>query len=163
MTRRSLMPLFGRSGRSMADADDPFHSLRKDMERLFEGFPRALGMAEPDENGFFSPEVDLLETDKGLELKADLPGISKDDIKLEIVDDMVMLKAEKRQEKEEKDEEKQYHLVERAHGSYMRRFRLPFAIDEDAVEARHDDGVLTVVLPRSKAAEAARKTIPIGD
>jgi HSP20 family protein len=154
------MPFFGRS---LAGADESILNLREEMERLFENFPRSLGMGGADENGFFKPRVDLVETEKGLELKADIPGVAKNDIKLEIAEDMVSLKAEKHTKKEETDEEKQYHLVERTHGSFMRRFSLPFAIDEDAIEARHENGVLTVVLPRSKAAEASRKTIPIGD
>ena len=162
MARRSLMPFPGRTGLTPFPADNPFLGFRKEMERLFEGFPLAPDATEEAQNGFLSPRVDLSETETGLRMKADLPGVARDDIRLEIEDGMLTLRAATHREKEERDEDRQYHLVERAHGSFMRRFVLPFAVDEDGVKARHDNGVLTVDLPRAKSAEAARRTIPIG-
>jgi HSP20 family protein len=74
---------------------------------------------------------------------------------------VLTLKAEHKTEKEEKDEKKQYHLVERSRGTYLRRFALPFEVDEDKVEANFDKGILKVSVPRSARPEKAARKIEI--
>lgn len=163
MAIRSLIP-FGRTGAlSRGDDSDPFFSLRRDMDRMFEDFTR--GWAVPEAfrgNGFLSPKVDIAETDKGLELTAELPGIDEKDIDLELAEGVLTLKAEHQAEKEEKDEKKKYHLVERSYGTFMRRFALPFEADQDKVEAHFKKGVLHVFVPRSAQPEKATRKIAIG-
>jgi HSP20 family protein len=100
-------------------------------------------------NGFLSPKVNVAETPTGLEVTAELPGIDQKDIELDLSDGVLTIKAEHKSEKEEKDEKKHYHLVERAYGTYLRRFSLPFDPDEDKVTANFDKGVLKIAIPKS--------------
>jgi HSP20 family protein len=163
MDFKSLMP-FGRStGLSRTGTEsDPFTSLRRDMDRLFEDFTRGWGLpANLATSALLSPKVNVAETDKGLEVTADLPGVDQKDIEINLADGILTLKAEHKAEKEEKDEKKHYHLVERSYGTFMRRFELPFEADTDKVEARFDKGVLKISVPRSAAAEKQVKKIAI--
>lgn len=145
MDLKSLFPL----GRSAAEGD-PFVALRRDMERMLEQFGRGFGVPAlaATSAGFLSPKVNVAETEKGLEITAELPGVKPEEVTLDLENGVLTLKAERREEKEEKDAARQYHLVERAQGSYLRRFALPFEPASDAVEARFDQGVLHVFLPR---------------
>lgn len=162
MNLKSMVP-FGRSGLSRSGAEfDPFATMRREMDRLFENFGH--GFSSPmafDTDGFLSPKVDVAETDKGLELTAELPGIDQKDIQLDITDGILTLKAEHHTDKEQKDEAKHYHLVERSHGTFLRRLALPFEPDEDKVEANFNKGVLSVFVPRSAKAETQVKKIAI--
>jgi HSP20 family protein len=108
-----------------------------------------------------SPKVNVAETDKGLEVTADLPGIDQRDIEISLSDGILTLKAEHKAEKEEKDEKKQYHLVERSSGTFMRSFELPFEADTEKVEASFDKGGLKISVPRSAAAAKRVKKIAI--
>ena len=156
------MPFSPSTRLTRAGSDDPFTSFRREMDRLFEDFNR--GWAVPTTFGtseFLSPKVNIAETDKGLEVTADLPGIDQKDIEISLSDDVLTLKAEHKAEKEEKDEKKQYHLVERSFGKFMRSFELPFEADTDKVEASFDKGVLKISVPRSTAPEKQVKKITI--
>ena len=162
MDTKSLMP-FGRSlspARSGGE-DDPFAIIRREMDRLFESFSRDWNVPASMGSAFLSPKVDVAETDKGLEISAELPGIDQKDISLDLADGVLTIKAEHKTEKEQKDEKKHYHLVERSHGSYMRRFAIPFEPEGDKVQASFDKGVLHITVPRSKAAEKQVKKIKI--
>ena len=151
MNIKSLIP-FG-FGSMPARGTDPFGDLRREMDRLFDDFTKGWTLPEMPGAGFLTPRVNLAETETGLEMTAELPGIDQKDIELDITDGVMTLKAECRGEKEEKDEMKKHHLVERTSGTYLRRFPLPFAAAEDKVEATFDKGVLKVVVPRAAAAE----------
>ncbi|MCA1951652.1 MAG: Hsp20/alpha crystallin family protein [Hyphomicrobiales bacterium] len=150
MDFRSLIPTSWGGSAARGGEADPFSLIRREMDRVFETMGRdwpalqALGG-----KGFLAPKVDVAETGTGLELTAELPGIDQKDIELDLTDGVLTLKAEHRAEKEEKDEKKHYHLVERARGTYLRRFTLPFEPDEAKIEAHFDKGVLKVVVPRS--------------
>jgi HSP20 family protein len=165
MTFRSLTP-FRRAGTlARGDEGDPFAALRREMDRMFDDFGR--GWLTPETfasegRGVLSPRVDIAETDKGLELTAELPGADEKNIDLELADGVLTLKAERQTRREEKDEKTRYHVVERSEGSYMRRFALPFEADEDKVEASFDKGILHVFVPRSSASEKASRKIAIG-
>ena len=141
---------------------DPFTSFRREIDRLFEDFTR--GWAVPATFGtseVLSPKVNIAETDKGLEVTADLPGIDQKDIEISLSDDVLTLKAEHKAEKEENDEKKHYHLVERSFGKFVRSFELPFEADTDKIEASFDKGVLKISEPRSAAPEKQVKKIVI--
>lgn len=162
MDLKSLMPFSRSTGLARGGGDDPFTSLRRDMDRLFSDFGRdwpALNAFAG--NGFLSPKVDLAETEQGLELSAELPGVDQKDISLDLAEGVLTLKAEHKTEREEKDEKKQYHLVERSQGTFLRRFALPFDVEEDRIEASFDKGVLKVKLPRSAKPEAQSRKIEI--
>lgn len=141
---------------------DPFVSLRREMDRMFADFARGWGAPTTTmPASFLAPRVDVAETDKGLELTAELPGVDYKDIDLDLTDGVLTLKAEHREEKDETDEKKQYHLVERATGTFLRRFALPFAPDVDKIEATFEKGLLKVMVPRAAPPEKPANKIEI--
>lgn len=154
MDLKSLIP-FGRTGLSRGGAEfEPFAAMRRDIDRLFDDFGRDLGRdwgfsVARNGNGYLTPRVDVAETEAGLEMTAELPGVDPKDITLDIADGMLTLKASTAAAREEKDDNRHYHLVERASGTFLRRFALPFTPDMEKVEAAFDKGVLKVTVPRS--------------
>jgi HSP20 family protein len=162
MDKKSLMP-FGRGSAPSRSHDDPFLSLRREMDQLFDSFTRGWGLptlAGSDES-FLSPRVDIAETDTGLEMTAELPGIDPKEIDLELDDDVLTLKAEHKVDHEEKDDKRHYRLTERSSGTYMRSFTLPFTPDRDKITAEFDKGVLKVTVPRSPEQPKTTKRIDI--
>jgi HSP20 family protein len=97
------------------------------------------------------PATDVIETDKEIVLKAELPGVKKEDVSVEIEGDTLTIKGERKEEKEEKG--KKIHRVERFYGSFMRSFTLPENVDAKAIAAEMKDGVLEVHLPKTAAPE----------
>ncbi|MEZ5864480.1 MAG: Hsp20/alpha crystallin family protein [Geminicoccaceae bacterium] len=157
MAKKSLQPFGGLLGGGGAD---PFSLMRREMDRLFDNYSRdwpAPALAK----GLMSPKVDVAETEKGLEISAELPGIEQKDINLDLTNGILTLQAEHHAEKEEKDEKKRYHVVERSRGSFMRRFAVPFEPDADKVQASFENGVLKIKVPRSAAAEKQVRKIAI--
>lgn len=107
-----------------------------------------------DDGGFFadfSPAVDVQETDKEYVVKADLPDVKKEDVKVGIEDGVLTLEGERKQEKEEKN--KKFHRVERTYGQFVRRLTVPTEVDQAQVVADFKDGVLHVRLPKSANAK----------
>lgn len=131
-------------------------SLRKEMDRLFERFFEPAWRDMPT-LGEWSPTVDVSEDKDTVTVKAELPGVEQKDIVVSLQEGMLMIKGEKRAEKEEKD--KRYHRVERSYGAFYRSVQLPSAVDAGKVAATFKDGVVTITLP--KAPEAKGTTIPI--
>jgi HSP20 family protein len=157
MDFKSLMP-FGR--RDLASGEDPFSSMRREMDRLFDDMTKGMSLARPAFGmGIMQPRVDVKETDKGIEVHAELPGVDEKDVEVSFADGMLTIRGEKKQDREEK--EKGYYLMERSYGSFMRQIPMPLDVDEDKVEAKFDKGVLSVVLPKSPRAEAKTKKIEI--
>jgi HSP20 family protein len=154
MNLKSLIPV-GRQ-RDMARTDNPFFSLQREIDRLFDDFGRgfpALG------NGFgngaaMMPTMDVAETDKEIELTAELPGLEEKDVQINVADNVLTIKGEKKAEKEEKD--KNYRLVERSYGSFERSLQLPDGVDADAIKASIDKGVLKVVVPKPAPAQVKK-------
>jgi HSP20 family protein len=131
-------------------------SLQGDMNRLFDRFFEGRGA-----NGTarrWIPAMDLVETEDHLLLRGDLPGMTEDDIEIEIKDSLLTVSGERKAESEEKGEG--YHRVERAFGSFSRSLTLPQGVDTDKVEANFDKGVLEVRIP--KPAEAKPTRVQIG-
>jgi HSP20 family protein len=95
--------------------------------------------------------VDITEDDKEYLIKAELPEIKKEDVKLTVQDNVLAISGERKYEKEEKD--KKYHRVERAYGSFLRSFTLPEDADGSKVAAEYKDGILKVHLPKSEKAK----------
>ncbi len=126
-------------------------ALQDRMNRLFEDSlarTRGRGGEEGLVTGAWTPPVDIYETDDAIVLKAELPGIDRKDIQLEVRDGVLTLKGERRFEKEVKEEN--YHRIERAYGSFARSFTLPNTVQPDKVRARFKDGVLEVTLPKAE-------------
>ena len=116
------------------DMWEPFASLRRDMDRLFEDFSRGFGWGPPAlaQMGT-APRVDVSETDSELRIEAELPGVEEKDIEVVLSDGRLTIKGEKKQEKEEKKQD--FHLVERSYGSFARSIGLPFEADPGQVKA----------------------------
>jgi HSP20 family protein len=151
---------------------DPWGSFRDEMDRLFDRFSGAFGMPslrrmfgfEPAfrSGGAFSfatPSVDVAEDDKAFTITAEMPGLEAQDIDVTISGDMLILKGEKRQEKEEK--ETNYYMSERAYGAFQRSFALPEGVDRDGIAADLAKGVLRITLPKTAAAQKPAKKIEV--
>ncbi|HEU4549998.1 MAG TPA: Hsp20/alpha crystallin family protein [Rhizomicrobium sp.] len=105
--------------------------------------------------GFASLAVDVAEDDKAYTITAELPGVSENDIEVSIDDDMLVIRGEKRQEKNER--EKNHYLSERCYGTFQRMFSLPRGADSNKVEARFQAGVLVVTVPKTAQTAQARR------
>ena len=135
-----------------------FSTLQERMNRLFEDLMPATRKGEEELNtGTFYPAVDISEGEKDITLKAELPGIDKKDVHVEINDGVITLRGERKLEKEEKKEN--YHRLERSYGTFNRSFTLPTTVDSGKVKANYKDGILEVTLPRKE--EAKPKSIPV--
>jgi len=154
---QSLIPKRSNEGKG-----DFVSSLHREINRVFDDFadgehwPFSSQMAG---NGKLSPRVNVSETEKKVEVTAELPGVEEKDIDVNLTDDMLTIKAEKKSKTEKT--EKDYYLAERSHGTFARTMRLPCAVSKKKVDARFKNGVLTVALPKSPKAKANKKKIKV--
>ncbi|HEX6979477.1 MAG TPA: Hsp20/alpha crystallin family protein [Alphaproteobacteria bacterium] len=150
------------SERSTASAPrpfDPFVALRQQMDRLFDDFfrwPNTAGAAEP---AMLRPRMDVSETEQGIEVVADLPGVDAKDLDVRIDGDMLRIRAEAKAEQEEKG--RTYHIMERSYGMFARTLALPFEPDPAKVEASFENGVLRIMLPRPAEAQQRARRIEV--
>lgn len=163
MSVRDLSP--GGQHRREADRQpvlDSFSRLHREMDRLIE---EALPAMRPpfgpwfDGGGAVVPSLDVSETEDGLEISVDLPGIDAKDVSLTLSEDVLSISGERKEEQEQK--KKNYYRSERSFGSFARHLALPYAVDADRVEARFKDGVLNITLPKSPQARAEERRIEI--
>jgi HSP20 family protein len=133
-------------------------SLQGDMNRLFDRFFE--GRAPNGGSRRWIPAMDLVETEDHLVLRGDLPGMSEDDVNIEIKDGVLTVSGERKAESEEKREG--YHRIERAFGSFSRSLNLPQGIDPEKVDAHFDNGVLEVRIPKPAEAKSTRVQIDKG-
>ena len=126
-----------------------------ELETMNRQLSRLLGddhsLTFDDASGQWAPRVDIRETDEALLVQAELPGIDKKDVKLEVRDGVLTLSGERRYEKDVKEEN--VHRIERSYGSFARSFSLPTNVDAEKVEAHMKDGVLEVRLPKRESAK----------
>lgn len=139
----------------------PFRSLREEIDRLFDDFGRDAWQFpfRRDLSVITTPAVDVVEKDDAFEITAELPGMSDKDVEVTHANGRLTIKGEKKEEKEEK--KKDYYLSERRYGSFQRSFAMPDGVNEDKIDARFKDGVLTVTLPKTPAAKKATKKIAV--
>jgi HSP20 family protein len=136
---------------------DPFRELEEMSDRLNRVFARSnLATASgAGKEGFFSfdwtPSVDIAETAEAFEIRAELPDVKKEDVKVTVEDGELRISGERKQEKEEKG--KKFHRVERSYGSFMRSFALPENVDDSKLTAEYKDGLLNVRLPKAEKAK----------
>jgi HSP20 family protein len=139
----------------------PFEEIEKWFEeawrRPFSMLRSSMGpRTEFEDFGKVMPHVDIFEEGKELVMKADLPGMKKEDVDINLTENVLTVSGEKK--KEEKVEKGDYFRYERSHGSFFRRFELPYGIDTGKIKATLEDGVLEIRLPRTnEAVEKSRK------
>ncbi|HEU5393475.1 MAG TPA: Hsp20/alpha crystallin family protein [Candidatus Methylomirabilis sp.] len=140
---------------------DPFRDLMSIQERMNRLFDQTLSRTRAEEEGIAAstwvPSVDIYETPDRVVMKAELPGLTREDIEINVRDNTLSLRGERKFEKDVKEEN--YLRIERAYGSFQRSFTLPATIQQDKIKAVFKDGVLEVTLP--KAEEAHPKQIKI--
>ncbi len=159
MKARSLLPsLWHRE----EGGESPFLALHREIDRVFDEFRR--GAPWPtlrlyDGGARFAPAMDVFETDKAIEIDAELPGMTEKDIDVSVVDNVLTVKGEKKAEKEEKEAD--YHMIERSYGAFTRSLTLPFEVNAAKVEAKFDKGVLKITLPKSPEVTAKTHKIKI--
>jgi HSP20 family protein len=133
---------------------DPFRDLnvlQDRMNRLFDDAGRGWRKDEPAATTSWSPAVDIFETEGDIVVKAELPGMERKDIVLNLENNVLTLKGERRFEKETKEEN--YHRIERSYGGFSRSFSIPATVDEEKIRADYKDGVLRILLPKKEQAK----------
>ncbi|MDZ5436376.1 Hsp20/alpha crystallin family protein [Pseudomonas fluorescens] len=155
-----------------SDVWRPLEKLRQQVDHLFDEFNRGSGLS-PFSRGLFDiepfwrrelighglPAVDITEKDKSFEITAELPGMDQKNIELKLSNGNLIIKGEKKEDKEEKS--KGYYLSERHYGSFERAFSLPKGVDAEKIEASFSKGVLSISLPKKPEAMKADKVVPI--
>ena len=160
-----------RAAENLADrlTATPFTFMRRfgeEMDRLFEDF--GIGnawltpMLEKAElpRGVWSPQVEMFERDNELVLRADLPGMAKDDVEVEISNDGIIIEGERKSEHEHKGEG--YYRTERSYGKFYRRIPVPDGVEAENATATFSDGVLEITMPTSKREPSKTRRIEIG-
>jgi HSP20 family protein len=138
-------------------------SLQNEMNRLFNTFFDTPATS-PGNGGTLRrwvPAMDLVETDDAFVLKADLPGLSEEDVHIEVEDNVLTISGERKAEHEEKKEG--YFRVERAYGSFRRSLTLPEGVNANAVQASFNRGVLEVRIPKPEERKPRRVSIKVGE
>jgi len=133
---------------------DPFRDLnmlQDRMNRLFEDASRNWKGDEPAATTTWSPAVDIFETEGEIVVKAELPGMDRKDITLNLENNVLTLKGERRFLKETKEDN--YHRIERSYGGFSRAFSIPATVEEEKIRADYKDGVLKIVLPKKEQAK----------
>jgi HSP20 family protein len=143
---------------------DPFRELEEMQNRLSTLFGRSPIRKNGDKEVMtvaeWAPLVDITEDEKEYVIKAELPEVKKEDIKLTVHDDVLTITGERKYEKEEKG--KKYHRVERAYGNFMRSFTLPEDADATKVTAESKDGILKVHVAKSEKARPKSIEVKVG-
>jgi HSP20 family protein len=116
------------------------------MNRLFDDTGRGWRPEEPSATTTWSPAVDIFETENEIMVQAELPGVDRKDITLNLENNVLTLKGERRFEKETKQEN--YHRIERSYGAFSRSFSIPAIVNEEKIRADYKDGILKIALPK---------------
>ena len=137
MNSKSAIPVGTQRAVTRRDTN-PFSFLQQEIDRLFDGVSRNIpGLATTT-----MPSMDISETDKVIEITAELPGLEKKDVELNVTDNLLTIRGEKKNEREENN--KDYHLVERSYGSFSRSVELPSGVKVEDITAEIANGVLKV-------------------
>jgi len=137
------------------------NTIQGEINRLFNSFFDTPVAAGEGAGRRWLPAMDLVEADDHYVLRADLPGISEDDVTIEVEDSVLTVSGERKAEHEQRGEG--YHRLERAYGAFSRSLTLPDGVDPQAVQARFDKGVLEVRIPKPEQRKPRRVAISVGD
>jgi HSP20 family protein len=144
------------------DSSRELSSLQAEVNRLFQSFFDTPATGAGNGNcRRWHPAMDLVETEDHFVLRADLPGVSEEDVKVEVEDNVLTVSGERRHEQEVA--KGGYYRLERASGTFARTLTLPEGVDADAVEASFDKGVLEVRIPKPAERKPRRVAISVGD
>lgn len=169
MATETKLPVTQSGRRELGDVWRPFDALRSELDRLFDDFSghlwqrpfRPLAGFERSWPRTFvaAPAVDVAETEKSYEITAELPGMDEKNIEVNLANDGLTIRGEKKEETEEK--KKDYTVSERRYGSFERYFALPDDVDVNRIEANFKNGVLKVTLPKTAEAQKPAKKIEV--
>lgn len=144
----------------LADPFSELENLQKEMNRLFDfSFARRPWGDSTLLGGQWSPAIDVYDSKDNILVKADLPGLTKDEIEVSIENDNLVIKGEKKKDTEVKEEN--YYKTERFYGSFYRTVELPAQVETDKVDAKYEDGVLSLTLPKKEDAKPKQITIDV--
>jgi HSP20 family protein len=151
---KSMIPVGSERGVSRSSSN-PFTALQQEIDRLFDGFSRGFATfpSFPSTRELM-PSMDVSETDKEIEITTELPGLEEKDIQLNVADDVLTIRGEKKNEREES--KKDYHLVERSYGSFVRSVQLPNGVNAEGIKAVMAKGVLKVTVPKPAPAQSKK-------
>jgi HSP20 family protein len=124
---------------------------REPLFRLFDTFLGAEGRGEELQGRTWTPPVDIEETENAYILRAELPGLTKDDLQITLENNVLRLSGERKVEKNV--DQGNYHRIERVFGTFSRSFALPHEVDAEHVQARFENGVLTLTVPKAEQAK----------
>ncbi len=141
--------------------EDYMQDIRDELENMFRGTfePRLPAEREEGREVVYRPPVELCDYNGNIELKAQLPGINKDDIEIEVYEDSIKIKAETKEKKEEKKEN--LYRSEFCYGKFVRHIPLPADVKSDESKAEFKDGVLTITMPKSQKEEKEVKKLTV--
>jgi len=142
---------------------NPFDELHRQMDALVNSFFSGaelpwFAMGRGDEKTFY-PTFEIAETDKEYHVSAELPGLTEKDIEINLEDNILTIKGEKKEEKDEK--KKNYHLYERRYGLFNRSFTLPENVDQEKINANIKNGVLEILIPKKEIQKKTAKKIEV--
>jgi len=151
---KSMIPVGSERGLSRS-LSNPFTALQQEIDRLFDGFSRGFtSFPNLPTTRELMPSMDVSETDKEIEITTELPGLEEKDIQLNVADDVLTVRGEKKNEREES--KKDYHLVERSYGSFVRSVQLPNGVNAEGIKAVMSKGVLKVTVPKPAPAQSKK-------
>jgi HSP20 family protein len=140
--------------------DNPFGTLLREVQKTFEDFSRRTPFARLNSDTL-SPKIDVAEGTDAIEVTAELPGVDEKDVDVTLANRMLTVRGEKKTERDEQDKDKNWHVVERSYGSFSREIPLAFDPDPAKVEAKFDNGVLRIRLPKPPEAASKQQKIEI--
>jgi HSP20 family protein len=161
-----MLPI--RRRESNASYSDPFLEIRQEIDRIFDnafrgfGFP-SIGFGRErnpaTQSNWLKPTLDIAASDQEYSISVELPGVDEKEVQLELDNDTLKIKGDKRQEKEKK--EKNYYRMERSYGSFQRTLSLPEDADQDKINAVYKKGIMEITIPRKAIPKTEVKQIEI--
>lgn len=137
---------------------DPFRELTALQSEVNRLFSRMAG-GEVAERQSWTPSIDVIETDDSIKLKAELAGMDPADINIEVQDNVLTVSGERRFEEEVKED--RYYRIERRYGAFSRSIALPQTVDEERIEAKYENGILEVSIPKVEAAKPKKIKVAV--
>jgi HSP20 family protein len=155
----SLIPWKWGQERGLTRGDNPFTALQHEVNRVFDslwtGDDSFRSPMWAEHAGLMAPKLDVSETDKEVQVTVELPGMTEQDLDVELMEDRLKIRGEKKDERETK--EHNFHRTERSFGAFERVIALPTKVHREGVQATFKNGVLSVVLPKAEPSRVQQK------